>query len=409
MNLVNLHAEVNLESYHGTNLYINIILLMKSYNDSIHNLIYNVDASHLINNEKTEVFFPNNRNEVIEVVEKAIENNNKIVCRAWWTNLVWNCLPGKNTIVVDLSALNKILEQNVNNIVVEPWLTTDELNAILDKYDLYFPVQLWSHSAAQIGGMIATNWAWMRAIKYWKMENWVDEIEVLTINDNKEIKIQTLSWDKAKDFFWAEWNLGIILNAKLKLIKKPESSSINFKSFENLDSALDYVKWIKSNNNSDLSALEIINPQVAQTIWLENKYYILVEYENQKDWDISDKNEIKSIREKRDACYASTVNSGYPQIEDPEIHNHKEELFQRCEKNNIPVYGHIWIWVLHPHFNNEQKELMDEMYKLVQKLWWNVSGEHGIGRKKQKYLSDEEKNQIKKIKEKRDSNDIFWF
>ena len=49
------------------------------------------------------------------------------------------------------------------------------------------------------------------------------------------------------------------------------------------------------------------------------------------------------------------------------------------------------------------------MYKLVQKLWWNVSGEHGIGRKKQKYLSDEEKNQIKKIKEKRDSNDIFWF
>jgi urate oxidase len=55
---------------------------MKSYNDSIHNLIYNVDASHLINDEKTEVFFPNNRNEVIEVVEKAIENNNKIVCRA---------------------------------------------------------------------------------------------------------------------------------------------------------------------------------------------------------------------------------------------------------------------------------------------------------------------------------------
>jgi hypothetical protein len=55
---------------------------MKSYNDSIHNLIYNVDASHLANDEKTEVFFPNNRNEVIEIVEKAINDNKKIVCRA---------------------------------------------------------------------------------------------------------------------------------------------------------------------------------------------------------------------------------------------------------------------------------------------------------------------------------------
>jgi len=140
---------------------------MQSYNDPLHNLIYNTDASHFENNEKTEVFLPKNRNEVIEIVENAVKENKKIVCRAWGTNLVGNCLPSKNTIIIDLSALNKILEQNASSITVEPWLTTDELNEILDKYDLYFPVQLWSHASAQIGGMIATNWAWMRAIKYW--------------------------------------------------------------------------------------------------------------------------------------------------------------------------------------------------------------------------------------------------
>ena len=382
---------------------------MKSYNDSIHNLIYNVDASHLTNDEKTEVFLPNNRNEVIGIVEKAINENKKIVCRAWGTNLVGNCLPSKNTIVVDLSALNKILEQTVNSITVEPWLTTDELNEILDKYDLYFPVQLWSHSAAQIGGMIATNWAWMRAIKYWKMEKWVEEMEVLTVNDNKEIKIQSLSHNEAEDFFWAEWKLGIILNTKLKLIRKPESASIIFRDFDKFDNALLFVNSIRDKKNTELSTLEIINPQVAKTIWLEDKYYVLVEYENSTDWETIDQDEIKSIWEKRDACYAATVNAGYPQIEDPEIHEHEEELFQWCEKNNIPVYGHIWIWVLHPHFNDNQEKLMDEMYKLVQELWWNVSGEHWIGKKKQKYLSDEEKNQIKIIKEKRDPNNMFWF
>lgn len=382
---------------------------MKSYNDSIHNLIYNVDASHLVNDEKTEVFFPNNRNELIEIVEKAINESKKIVCRAWGTNLVGNCLPWNNTIVVDLSALNKILEQTVNSITVEPWLTTDELNETFEKYDLYFPVQLGSHSAAQIGGMIATNWAWMRAIKYWKMEKWVEEMEVLTVNENKEIKIQTLSHDEAEDFFWAEWSLGIILSAKLKLTKKPAFTSLVFKNFYNLYNVVLYIKSIRDKKNYDLSALEIINPQVAKTVWLEDKYYVLVEYENMMDGDIKDKDEIKSAWEKRDACYAATVNAGYPQIEDPELHEHQEELFQWFEKNNIPVYGHIWIGVLHPHFNDDQEELMDEMYKLVQELWWSVSWEHGIGKKKQKYLSDEEKNQIKVVKEKWDSNDIFWF
>ncbi len=382
---------------------------MKSYNDSIHNLVYNVDASHLVNNEKTEIFFPNNRNEVIEVVQYAVDNDKKIVCRAWWTNLVWNCLPWKNSIVIDLSKLNKVLNQSSSNITVEPWLTTDELNEILDKYDLYFPVQLWSHSAAQIGGMIATNGAWMRAIKYWKMEKWVEEIEVITVSAQKEVKVQTLSWDEAEDFFWSEWTLGIILNAKLKLIKKPTASSLNFKSFDNLDNALMYVKSIRDKKNPELSAVEIINPQVSKTIWLDEKYYVLVEYENDSDWDIKDLGEIKNIWSKRDACYAATVNAWYPQIEDPEIHENEEKFLKWLEEKHIPAYWHIGIGVLHPHFNEEQKELMDEMYKFVQELWWNVSWEHGIGKKKQKYLSEEEKNQIKSIKEKRDYSDVFWF
>ena len=382
---------------------------MQSYNDPLHNLIYNTDASHFHNDEKTEVFLPSNRNEVISIVENAVKEWKKIVCRAWWTNLVGNCLPNKNTIVIDLSALNKILDQSVNSITVEPWLTTDELNEILEKYSLYFPVQLWSHSAAQIGGMIATNWAWMRAIKYWKMEKWVEEMEVLMVNEKKEIKIQTLSHDEAIDFFWAEWSLWIILNAKLKLTKKPTSFSLIFKEFLNLYNAVLYVKAVKDKNNYDLSALEIINPQVAKTVWLEDKYYVLIEYENDSDWNIKDLDKIKETRAKRDACYAATVNAGYPQIEDPEVHEHVEDLLKWCEDNNIPLYGHIWIWVLHPHFKDNQEDLMDEMYKFVQGLWWSVSGEHGIWKKKQKYLSDEEKNDIKKVKEKRDSNYFFGF
>ena len=182
-----------------------------------------------------------------------------------------------------------------------------------------------------------------------------------------------------------------------------------FKEFLNLYNAVLYIKSVRDKKNYDLSALEIINPQVAKTIWLEDKYYVLIEYENDSDWNIKNLDEIKETWAKRDACYAATVNAGYPQIEDPEVHEHVEDLLKWCEDNNIPLYGHIGIWVLHPHFNNKQEELMDEMYKFVQELWWNVSGEHWIWKKKQKYLSDEEKNDIKVLKEKCDPNNIFGF
>jgi hypothetical protein len=63
--------------------------------------------------------------------------------------------------------------------------------------------------------MIATNWAWMRAIKYWKMEDWVEELEVLTVNKDKKVEIIRLIWDDCNNFLWSEWELWIVLEAKL--------------------------------------------------------------------------------------------------------------------------------------------------------------------------------------------------
>jgi FAD/FMN-containing dehydrogenase len=49
------------------------------------------------------------------------------------------------------------------------------------------------------------------------------------------------------------------------------------------------------------------------------------------------------------------------------------------------------------------------MYGLVNRLWWKVSWEHWIWKKKEEYLSDDAKNKNMLIKDKRDPNNIFWF
>jgi FAD/FMN-containing dehydrogenase len=49
------------------------------------------------------------------------------------------------------------------------------------------------------------------------------------------------------------------------------------------------------------------------------------------------------------------------------------------------------------------------MYALVQKLWWSVSWEHWIGKKKWNYLSEQDKKHFMEIKLKRDQTNRFWY
>ncbi|MBR6908462.1 FAD-binding oxidoreductase [bacterium] len=55
---------------------------MKSYSDSIHNLVYNTDASHLFQNDAIEVVIPETKEELIDSVKTAIKENKRIICRA---------------------------------------------------------------------------------------------------------------------------------------------------------------------------------------------------------------------------------------------------------------------------------------------------------------------------------------
>ena len=382
---------------------------MKSYSDSIHNLVYNTDASHLFQNDAIEVVIPETKEELIDSVKTAVKENKRIICRAGWTNLVGNCLPEEWMLVIDISKLNKIIAINENSVLLEPWITNDQLNEELKAHNKIFPVVLWSHAWAEIWWMIATNWAWMRAIKYWKMENRVEELEVLTVSQDKEVKVENLKYPDGKDFLWSEGHLWIVLQVKLRTIDIPQKSSMEFKEFDSISLALEFVESVKNKNESSLSALEIINPQVAEYLSLNKKYYVLVEYENPEIWAIKDEKEIRDIRDKRDACYAVTIAAWYDQIEDPEIHSNYEEFFKWFEEKNIPIFWHIGIWVLHPHFKSSQSDLKDEMYKMVQKLWWNVSWEHWIWKKKIEYLTKEILEQKKLIKDKRDPNNVFWF
>ncbi len=382
---------------------------MKNFSDYIHQFSYNIDASHLdIKADDIVIYLPENIEEIKNAIKYAIDNNRNIILRGSGTNLVGSCLPSNHSCVIDFSKMNHILGLKENSVEVEPGVILDDLNIYLGKNSLYFPVVPGSHVAAQIGSTVATNAAGMRAIKYGKMERWINSIDVIVVNKNKEIEELHLEKPEISDFLNSEGILGIITKINLEVIKKPELVTLDFIEFEKIEDLIKKAQELANKKDElNISAIEFIDKMVGKYQGLSDNYHLIVEYENDHG-EIKDINKINEIWSIRDNCYPIVVRQGYELIEDPQVDlANISELIIWLEEHNIPTFGHIGIGILHPHYKIEQKELSQEMYKIVEKLHGNVSGEHGIGIKKKILIDDNYRNKYKELKEKYDPNGIF--
>ncbi len=379
---------------------------MERHNNLLYQIAYNKDASHIQTNYEADVFLPKNKEDVMKSLETAINENKKIILRGWGTSLVGNCLPTNNSIIVDLSSVSWMQEPDGYSITLQPWVVLDDLNNFLKDYDMFFPVNIWSHLTAQIGGMISTNAAGMKEIKYWKVGDWVNWLNIAYIDKDKKVNTKILEWEDVLDFVSSEWILWVILEANLKLTSLPVQKSVSFEYFDDLSSLIEKSVYIKE--NFEISAMEFFNREVSEFLWLRREYCLLVEYEDDEVWQISDPEEIKQIWELRDSCYSVIVGNWYHQIEDPQINPSKvENLLSWFEQNQIPAFWHLGTGIIHPHFTPTQKWLVDEMYTMVKNLWGKVSGEHWIWIKKKKYLTNEYKKYYQTLKEKYDPLGFF--
>lgn len=351
---------------------------------------YSTDAS-MIKGQATSVLFPKSAEEISQIVK----NSSGVVPRGAGTGLAGGAVP-QNCAVVDLSKMNQILEFNREKkaIEVEAGIVLDELNDYLSIYSLEFPVKPSSHSVCTIGGMIATNAVGSRAIKYGRTSEWVESIEVV------DGKGETLKIGKTdlSDFAGMEGITGIITRAKLKLVslKKRTASILEFGSLEEVQN---HVIKLKSRN--DISAIEFMDKFTSSVLGLSDKYHIIVEYESEEG-KLKDR-EYSKIMELRDRIYPALASLGYTRIEDPKIMIGKfSEFADFLEENKIPFFGHLGVGIVHPVFRAGEEKRISEAIKLAKKLHGQVSGEHGIGLAKKKFLDENDNKLIARIKSRHD-------
>ncbi len=362
-------------------------------------LAYSIDSSRMFG-RATAVLWPASASQVHRIILEANRNKDNLVFRGAGTGLAGAAVP-QNSIVVDLSRMNRILTINKTEMyaIVEPGVILDNLNHALRKIELLFPVLPASHSVCTIGGMIATNAAGQRALRFGRVREWIKSLKVID-GTGKYYEVGNES-----DFIGTEGVLGVVVEATLNLTTPLKAVSMDYEVFGSSAEMLELVK--KRLALKDVISMEFFDPVSSSLIGLEQKYMLITEYETERG-KINSPHKIKQVRKKREPLGPYLTSMGYTIMEDPYVPLDRiNELLDWLYSNNVPVFGHIGIGVIHPRFKPDQKDMIYEMFGLVKRLGGDVSGEHGIGLAKKDYVDPSRIEHLTMLKNKYDPNNVL--
>ena len=446
-----------------------ITKLKKITSDVLHNVedlyVYAYDTSQNPENLvlPLAVVFPKNTTEVSRISKLCNEHNISIVPRAQGTNHCGGTRPVENCIIMHFSKMNKIIEIDSENLIaiVEPNVVIGDLNKELDKLNLFFPPDPSNLAVSTIGGAIALNAGGPRTFKYGNTKDYVINLEVVLsdgtiIETSKNIAKNVTGYNLTSLFIASEGTLGLITKATLKLIPKPQTRLLTLAYFDDLIQA---TKCVNSIINSGFrpSTLDLIDKFTIQTIEnfnpcglkTDSEAMLLIELDG---FETCVKYELNILKEILEKSGASSIIQAKNDIENENIWRARRSAFSALSqlKPNVitedivvpkskivdfvlktqelakkysiitAIMGHAGDGNIHPNFaldlENELEKsnfekLKDELFNYAISIGATLSGEHGIGIQKQKYLpfvlDKNAHNLMKKIKNLLDSKNIL--
>ncbi len=385
------------------------------------------------------VIFAETISEVQEVVRIANKYKTPIICRGAGTNTVGACTTSHGGIVLNFSKMNKILEINQTNMTarVQPGVIVGELQKAAESLGLYYPPDPSNLNISTIGGSIAQNSAGARCFKYGSTKDYV--IDMLVVMANGEL-IRTGSntiknatgYNLGSLFIGSEGTLGIVVEATVRLIVKPESTQVIMAYFDDIEKSVEAVNNIIKNKITpttidfmDKNAIQTVEKFYPTGLLCDKNAALIIEIDGHTSTikilrnDIikilnsvgasniqyaNNKEESERIWQARRSSMAACTKIR-PNVTTDDVIVPRENLAKLvlgiqdiCTKHhlNICMVGHIGDGSIHPQipidYNDEEeykryKLAKSEIYKLTVELGGTLSGEHGIGLEKRKHIS----------------------
>lgn len=387
------------------------------------------------------VVFPTDSAMVQGLVNFARANKIAIYPRGAGTNLSGGTVPLKKGIVLSFQKMNKIIEVDAANLtaVVEPGVVIGALNAAVAPHGLIYPPDPGTVATATMGGSAAENSGGLRGLKYGVTKNYIMGMEVVLANGEKvrfggkTVKNVT-AYDFSNLFVGSEGTLGIITELTAKLIPAPKYRRTMMGIFKSLADAGNSVAGIIKAQVIP-ATLEIMDRMTIQTVEdfakiglpTDAEALLLIEVDGMSDDLVQKEAEavMQVVRDnngdlkiaasdlerdqlwtaRRNALPALASLNNTVVLEDATVPRSKiTDMLIACQeigkKYNLTLgtFGHAGDGNLHPtilcdKYNKEETErvhkAVDEIFAAALNFGGTLSGEHGIGVAKMKYLVDE--------------------
>ena len=433
------------------------------FTDRLIDLIsYSKDASEHKHRPEAAVWATTTE-EVSAILKLANQEMFPVTARGAGTSLAGLTVPEQGGLVLDLGRMNKIVEINIEDrlAVVQPGLVYADLEKALAPHGFFFPPDPASGKVCTLGGNVATNAGGIKGAKYGTTKDYVLALEVVlpdgrVLHTGSRCMKSVSGYDLTKLFVGSEGTLGVVTEIILKINPRPALTSTAMATFQDLEDAgravseimycgilpsaleiVDQQTLIAINQNADLELPEVEAILVAEA---DGHTKEETEYQLSKIINIFKKNGAGSVTraEKpedaealwtaRKSAYAviTRINNNIfvedltvPMSKVPDMLRAISDIGKKYDLK-MPTVGHAGDGNLHPCISidgtnpDEMKRMQEasaELFKKVIELGGTLTGEHGIGLAKARFMKmehdDVAMDVMRSIKQTFDPNNIL--
>jgi len=409
------------------------------------------------------VIRPSSAQEVSQILQLANERCIPVYPMGAASGMTGGAVPLYGGISLDMNRINRIIEIDEANMTstVEPGVIVVDFQNEVEKLGLFYPPDPASNTFSTMGGSVAECSGGLRGVKYGVTKDYVIALEVVLptgeiIHTGSKALKSVTGYDLTKLFIGSEGTLGIFTKIGVKLIPLPEKIETILALFRSITDAIDTVSSIIASKIVP-RALEFIDEEAIKAVRRykdsgsikETKAMLLIEVDgsvetvrrdamrimnickNNKAFDVrkaeseEEVDDLWSVRRSiSPALY--TISKGkvnqdicVPRSNLTRMLNKISEIGTKHEVK-IVNFGHAGDGNIHinilidpsvPEEMERAENAVGDIFKETVNLGGTLSGEHGVGNTKSKYLSLEVKPRelklMKDIKTLLDPNGIL--
>jgi glycolate oxidase len=399
---------------------------------------FSTDATPLERGQPDAVAFPASAEEVAGVLRVASELVVPVVPRGSGTNLSAGTVPHLGGIVLVLTRMNRIKEVSDADLVAvcEPGVRTIELAQAAAAKGLLYPPDPGSQTTATVGGNVAECAGGLRALKYGVTRDYVLGVQAVLptgeiIRSGGRLVKDVAGYDLRRLLCGSEGTLAVMTELTLRLVPAPVASGYGMAYFPDLAAAaravsrvlasgvlpmtLEFLDQVCIGAVEDYAHIGLDTSAGALLIFGQDGNPLVIEHDLERMAQActvegatslriaASPEEASELLEARRAALPSLSrlepltlleDATVPRSRIAEMVEYVQEVAQRHELK-IGTFGHAGDGNLHPtavldpadeEAIHRARAAFDEIFTRAIELGGTITGEHGIGMVKLRYL-----------------------